>query len=89
MIGSAPALLEYGPMAPSGSARAAAKLEEGVAAFREALKEWTRERVPLDWAMSFGNEGVALMLSAERRGDAAVAETALSQINTAFETMRG
>jgi hypothetical protein len=28
------------------------------------------------------------MLLAERRGDAAVAETALSQINTAFETMR-
>jgi tetratricopeptide (TPR) repeat protein len=47
-----------------------------------------RERVPLEWAMSFGNEGVALMLLAERRGDAAIAETALSQINTAFETMR-
>ena len=53
-----------------------------------ALKEWTRDRVPLDWAMSFGNEGVALMLLAERRQDAAVAKTALSQINTAFETMR-
>ena len=26
------------------------KLEEAVAAFRETLKEWTRERVPLDWA---------------------------------------
>jgi hypothetical protein len=38
--------------------------------------------------MSFGNEGVALMLLAERRRDAAIAETALSQINTAFETMR-
>jgi len=38
--------------------------------------------------MSFGNEGVALMLLAERRGDAAIAETALSQMNTAFETMR-
>ena len=28
------------------------------------------------------------MLLAERRGDAAMAETALSQINEAFETMR-
>jgi hypothetical protein len=28
------------------------------------------------------------MLLAERRGDAAMAETALSQINTAFETLR-
>ena len=59
-----------------------------MAACRDALKEWTRERVPLQWAMSFGNEGVALMLLAERRRDAAMAKTALNQINTAFETMR-
>ena len=65
-----------------------AKLEEAVAAYREALKERTRERVPLEWATSFGNEGVALMLLAERRGDAAMAETALSQINAASETLR-
>ena len=65
-----------------------AKLEEAVAAYREALKERTRERVPLDWATSFGNEGVALMLLAERRRDAAMAETALGQISVAFETMR-
>jgi hypothetical protein len=37
-----------------------AKLEEAVAAYREALKERTRERVPLDWANSFGSEGVAM-----------------------------
>jgi tetratricopeptide (TPR) repeat protein len=65
-----------------------AKLEEAVIAYREALKEHTRERVPLNWAMSFGHEGVALMLLAERRKDAAMAKTALSQINTVFETMR-
>jgi tetratricopeptide (TPR) repeat protein len=65
-----------------------AKLDEGVAAYREALKERTRERVPLDWALSFGNQGVALMLLAERRRDAAMAKTALSQINAAFETTR-
>jgi hypothetical protein len=64
------------------------KLEEAVTAYREARKEWTRERVPLQWARSFGNEGIALMLLAERRGDAGMAETALSQINEAFETMR-
>jgi hypothetical protein len=29
------------------------------------------------------------MLLAERRGDLGMAETAVSQINTAFETMRG
>jgi hypothetical protein len=44
--------------------------------------------VPLDWAASFGNEGIALMFVAERRRDASMAETALSQINMAFETMR-
>jgi hypothetical protein len=58
------------------------------AAFREALKEITRERVPLGWADSSGNEGVALMFLAERQGDAGMAETALNQINEAFETMR-
>jgi hypothetical protein len=26
------------------------RLEEAVLAYREALKEYTRERVPLDWA---------------------------------------
>jgi hypothetical protein len=65
-----------------------AKLEEAVAAYREALSERTRERVPFDWATSFGNEGVVLMLLAERRRDAAMAKTALSEINAAFETMR-
>jgi hypothetical protein len=29
-----------------------ARLNEAVAAFREALQEYTRERVPLDWAMT-------------------------------------
>ena len=65
-----------------------AKLGEAVAAYREALKENTRERVPLEWATSLGNEGVALMHLSERRGDTAMAETALSQINMAFETLR-
>jgi tetratricopeptide (TPR) repeat protein len=65
-----------------------ARLEEAVVAYREALREQTRERVPLEWAASLGNQGVALMLLAERRRDAAMAKTALSQINTAFETMR-
>jgi hypothetical protein len=44
--------------------------------------------VPLKWATTFGDEGTALMLLAERRRDAAMAKNALSRINTAFETMR-
>jgi tetratricopeptide (TPR) repeat protein len=65
-----------------------ANLEEAVVAYREALKEKPRERVPLQWARSFGDEGVALMLLADRRGDAVMAEIALTQIKTAFEMMR-
>jgi len=65
-----------------------ARLEEAVAAYRAALEEWTRERVPLNWAASFGNQGVALMLIADRTNDASVAETAVQQIETAYETTR-
>ena len=37
-----------------------ARLEEAVTTFRAALGEWTRERVPHDWAMTQNNLGVAL-----------------------------
>ena len=37
-----------------------ARLEQAVAAFTEALKEGTRERVPLDWAATQNNLGTAL-----------------------------
>ena len=39
-----------------------ARLEEAVAAYRAALNERTHERGPLDWAMSTGNQGLALMI---------------------------
>ena len=35
------------------------RLEQAVAAYTEALKECTRERVPLDWAMTQNNLGTA------------------------------
>ena len=59
-----------------------------MAAYRAALQERTRERVPLQWAGTFGNEGVALMLIADRNNDVVVAETAVQQIETAYETLR-
>jgi hypothetical protein len=65
-----------------------ARLEQAVAAYRAALEEYTRDRVPLDWAMSTGNQGVALVLLAERLGDATKARSAVQQIEVAFETMR-
>ena len=37
---------------PGARESGTARLEEAVAAYRDALKERTRERVPLDWAIS-------------------------------------
>ena len=37
-----------------------------MAAFTEVLKERTRERVPLDWAATQSNLGVAIQLLRER-----------------------
>ncbi len=49
-----------------------ARLEEAVAAYRAALEERTRERVPLDWATTQNNLGNALQAlgsaRAARRG---------------------
>ena len=42
------------------------RLEQAVAAFTEALKEYTRERVPLDWAMTQNNLGRAIQMLRER-----------------------
>lgn len=37
-----------------------ARLQETVTAYREALKERTREKAPLDWAATQNNLGTAL-----------------------------
>ena len=42
------------------------RLEQAVAAFTEALKERTRERVPLGWATTQNNLGRALQILRER-----------------------
>ena len=42
------------------------RLEQAVTAYTEALKERTRERVPLDWAATQNNLGVALTTLGER-----------------------
>ena len=43
-----------------------ARLEQAVEAYRAALQEGTRERVPLDWAMTQNNLGDALRVLGER-----------------------
>jgi hypothetical protein len=65
-----------------------ARLDEAVAAYGEALEEQTRERGPLQWAASLGNQGLTMMLIADRTNDGALAATALQQIQTAYETER-
>ena len=37
-----------------------ARLVTAIAYYRKVLEEWTRERVPLDWAMTQNNLGIAL-----------------------------
>ena len=44
--------------------------------------------MPLDWARTTGNQGVALMRLAERQKDQQMAATALRQIEAALEVMR-
>jgi tetratricopeptide (TPR) repeat protein len=68
-----------------------ARLEEAVAAYREALKQMTREGVRLNWAKTSetsGRQGVALIAIADRTKNGAVAETALRQIQAAYEMAR-
>ncbi len=57
-----------------------AALAQAVAAFEQALLEYTRDRAPLDWAMTQNNLGNA-MLTLGRRGD----DAALAQAVTAYE----
>ena len=65
-----------------------ARLKYAVAAYSAALEELTRDRVPLEWAASVGNQGVAMMLIADRTNDGALVETAWEQIQTAYKTLR-
>jgi len=44
------------------------RLEEAVTAYREALKEYTRERVPLAWATTQDKLALAQQALAYKRG---------------------
>ena len=62
-----------------------ARLEEAVAAYRAALKELTRERVPLDWAMTQNNLGNALQTLGERESGTARLEEAVAAYREALK----
>jgi hypothetical protein len=49
------------------------------------LQEYTRERVPLDWARTQHNLGVALVRLGERTRDRVKLKEARKAVNTAFE----
>ena len=57
-----------------------ARLEEAVAAYRAALEERTRERVPLHWAMTQMVLGNALLTLGERESGTARLEEAVQPI---------
>jgi tetratricopeptide (TPR) repeat protein len=65
----------------SGSTR----LEEAVAAFRAALGEYTRDRAPLDWAMTHHNLGNALFALGERESGSARLEEAIAAYRAALQ----
>jgi hypothetical protein len=65
-----------------------AKLEEAVAAHREALKVQNRESEPLAWAGITGNLGVASMDIAHLKHDVTMAREAVVQIETARNALR-
>jgi tetratricopeptide (TPR) repeat protein len=61
-----------------------------IATYREALKEMTRERVPLDWAMTQMNLGNALTTLGERESGTGKLEEAVAAYREALkERTRG
>jgi hypothetical protein len=62
-----------------------ARLEEAVAACRAALQERTRERVPLDWAMTQNNLGTALRTLGARESGTARLEEAVAAYRAALQ----
>ncbi|HEV3276105.1 MAG TPA: hypothetical protein VG860_04765 [Terriglobia bacterium] len=63
----------------------ASRLQEAVVAYREALKEYTRERVPLAWAMTQNNLGNALGSLGERESGTERLEEAVVAYQQALE----
>ncbi|MGA3024563.1 MAG: tetratricopeptide repeat protein [Bryobacteraceae bacterium] len=59
-------------------------LEEAVAAYREALRERTRERVPLDWAVTQNDFGNTLASLGEREGGTEKLEEAVAAYREAL-----
>lgn len=61
-----------------------ARLDEAVTAYRNALLEYTRDRVPLDWAMTQNNLGNALQTLEERETGTARLDEAVTAYRDAL-----
>ena len=61
------------------------RLERALDAYRAALEEWTRERVPLKWAEVQHNLGIALSILGERETGPARLEQAVAACRAALE----
>ena len=62
-----------------------APIEEAVTTYQAALKEYSRERVPLKWAMVQNNLGLALTRLGERQHDTARLEEAVAAYRAALK----
>jgi tetratricopeptide (TPR) repeat protein len=74
-----------GAVVPSGQIDDRGRLEAEIARLREALKQNTRERVPLDWAMTQGNLGNALLRLGERESGTTRLTEAVSAYREALQ----
>jgi tetratricopeptide (TPR) repeat protein len=62
-----------------------ARLEQAAAAYRAALQEYTRDRVPFAWALTQNNLGTVLFRPGEREGGTARLEEAVGAYRAALE----
>jgi ATP-dependent Clp protease adapter protein ClpS/tetratricopeptide (TPR) repeat protein len=60
------------------------RIEEAIATVEPVLTDKVRERLPAQWALSAGLQGVALMEIAERRSDVVSARTAVAKLGMAL-----
>jgi tetratricopeptide (TPR) repeat protein len=63
-------------------------LEEAIAAYENALKVITREKMPMSWAMTLANLAAARMTLADGIGDIEIAALALDDFNEVVEFFR-
>ena len=59
-----------------------------MSAYRAALEEYTRERVPLDWAMTQNNLGIALRRLGERESGTARLQEAVAAFNACLTVIK-